>query len=137
VPAWGESRTSTCACRSADGRRCADPAVRAHAGPGRQQALLGEPGRGGQADAGRRRLAGRAPRAGADHPSLPRPPPDPGAGRGQPARRGRRRPARGARSGSARRAGGPADAAPAAAHRRRPRCPQGRGRVQRGGPGLR
>ena len=48
--------------RAAAGRRAA-PAVRAAAGAGRRQALLGRPRRGGQADPGRRGLAGRAPGA--------------------------------------------------------------------------
>ena len=55
------------------GRR-AQPPVRAAAGAGRRQALLGQHRRGRQARPGRRRLAGRAPGAGADHPPLPRAP---------------------------------------------------------------
>ena len=52
------------------GRRT-QPPLRAAAGPGRRQALLGRRGRGRQAAACRRGLAGRASRAGADHPPLP------------------------------------------------------------------
>ena len=51
----------------------AQPPVRAAARARRRQALLGVHRRGGQADPGRRRLAGRAPGEGAHHPALPQP----------------------------------------------------------------
>ena len=54
----------------AAGRR-AQPSLRAAAGPRRRQALLGGHRRGRQADPGGRRLAGRPPGEGADHPPLP------------------------------------------------------------------
>ena len=75
----------------------AQPPVRAAAGPRRRQALLGVHRGGGQADPGRRRLAGRAPGEGAHHPPLPQPPEKAHPVRAGPAGRSRRHRARGAR----------------------------------------
>ena len=61
-PDWGDSRYLGVRLTGdpAAGRR-AEPPVRAAAGAGRRQALLGQQRRGRQADPGRRWLAGRAP----------------------------------------------------------------------------
>lgn len=124
--------------------------VRPPPGARRRQALLGLPGRGRQADAGRRGLAARPPGAGPDHQPLPVPPlvADPGGegatGTG-PAGRDRRQRRRGDRQRrrGGDRAGGPADPARRTAPRGDPdrpagprRRPRPRPRLRRGPPGA-